>query len=272
LIPLLQTQYNPQIVTTLNRTANIVRREDDCLKSTACRILDVWQIQSLAKDGEVALEISEVLGLHEALQYRVIKTVLGRCVSSLSRVTSAHIQAVLDLCRGRNPDGFVLMPDKMIVKREYGKLNFAFRDGSTLSANDSAGKRRVVDHFFYSLKIPDTVEVKEVGRVVKTVFVERDEKPKFGEDQNVAYFDLDKVQMPLVLRNRKDGDRFQPLGMAGTKKLKAWFIDEKIPRRKRDSIPLLADRDSVVWIAGWRLSERIRVNEQTRRMAKIEII
>jgi len=269
LIPLLQTQYNPQIVTTLNRTANIVRREDDCLKSTACRILDVWQIQSLAKDGEVALEISEVLGLHEALQYRVIKTVLGRCVSSLSRVTSAHIQAVLDLCRGRNPDGFVLMPDKMIVKREYGKLILSFRGGSDLH---SAGKRRVVDPFFYSLKIPDTVEVKEVGRVVKTAFADEDEKLNGGEDRNVAYFDLEKVQMPLAIRNRRDGDRFQPLGMAGTKKLKAWFIDEKIPRQKRDSIPLLADRDSVVWIAGWRLSERIRMNEKTRCIAKIEII
>jgi tRNA(Ile)-lysidine synthase len=272
LIPLLQAQYNPQIVDTLNRTARIVRREDDCLKSTARRILDTWQISALAKEGEAALEIPAVLALQEALQHRVIKTFLGRWVVSPARITSAHIQAVLDLCRGRKPAGVLSLPGKIVVKRQYGKLTLAFKDADTLPAKDSAGKRRSMDSFFYSLNIPDRVEIKELGRVVKIAFAEEQKKGMSGEGRNAAYFDYDKVQQPLVLRNRREGDRFQPLGMVGTKKLKAYFIDEKIPRQERDSLPLLADRQSVLWIAGLRLSERVRVNEKTRHIVKIEII
>jgi tRNA(Ile)-lysidine synthase len=272
LIPLLQRQYNPRIVSTLNRTAEIVRREDDYLKSTARRILDAWQIPSLAKAGETTFEISKVLGLHEALQYRVIKALLESCVSLPYPVSSAHIQAILDLCRGRRPDGCLHLPGKIIVKRGYGMLTLAYRDGTMIPAENAEGERREKDLFCYSIEIPDRVEIQELGRTVKTSFAEGQERGHFEGERNVAFLDLDKVQLPLAVRNRREGDRFQPLGMAGTKKLKAWFIDEKIPRRQRNSIALVADRQSVIWITGMRLSERVRVNEKTRRIVKIEMI
>ncbi|SEM31316.1 tRNA(Ile)-lysidine synthase [Syntrophus gentianae] len=272
LIPLLQERYNPKIVDILNRTACIARREVDCLKSRASQILDDWQIPPQIKDGVATLEIKEFLKLHEALQYRVIKTLLGRMYSLNCRVTSAHIQAVVELCHGRNPDGILHMPDKILVKREYGQLTFVCRGDKGIPLDDYAGEGRSCEEFFYFVKIPDSVELKELGIVVKTAFAEKDEERIFGEGNNVAYLDFDKLKMPLVIRNRRKGDRFQPLGMEGTKKLKAYFIDEKIPRQKRDSIPLLADGHSVVWIAGLRTSERTRVNKETVHIVKIEII
>ncbi|OPY85506.1 MAG: tRNA(Ile)-lysidine synthase [Syntrophus sp. PtaU1.Bin208] len=265
LIPILQERYNPQIVDSLNRTACIARREDDCLKSRASQILDDWKIPSQVKDGMAFLEIAQLLRLHEALQHRVLKTLLGRMFSSNCRVISAHIQAVVDLCRGRKPDGVLHLPDKILVKREYDQLTFIHLD-------DSSTEGRSGKDFSYFVKIPDSVEVKELGIIVKTTFAERDDEKVLGAGDKVAYLDYDKLVMPLAIRNRRKGDRFQPMGMAGSKKLKAYFIDEKIPRRKRDAIPLLVDGHSVVWIAGLRLSERTRVKKETIHIVKIEII
>lgn len=59
--------------------------------------------------------------------------------------------------------------------------------------------------------------------------------------------------------------------MTGTKKLKDFFIDNKIPRHKRDSIPLVVDRDNIIWIAGYQMGEDYKVTKSTRSLLKLEI-
>jgi tRNA(Ile)-lysidine synthase len=60
--------------------------------------------------------------------------------------------------------------------------------------------------------------------------------------------------------------------MTGTRKLKSVFIDEKIPRGIRGKIPVVADRLSILWVPGVRLSERVRIGEETQRVLSVEII
>lgn len=272
LIPLLQAHYNPRIVDALNRTASIVRREDDCLETTARRILDAWQIpDSMAGEG-AALDISRLTGIPEALQHRVVKGLLEHLLSGSFRITSRHIGAVIDLCRGEKPAGDVHLPGQAVVRREYGRLILSRGREDTPPAETAGTGGRIPGQFCYPIEFPGCVEIKELGRIVRTAFVEKAHREAAGEGSLAVCLDFDRVQMPLTIRNRREGDRFQPSGMKGTKKLKNYFIDEKIPRRRRDSIPLLADRQSVVWIAGHRLSERVSVNKNTKHIAKIEII
>jgi len=79
------------------------------------------------------------------------------------------------------------------------------------------------------------------------------------------------MALPLVLRNMRPGDRVEPLGTGGTKKLKDFFIDRKIAARRRGEIPLLVDAGTIVWIAGERISERVRVTGKTKKVLKAEI-
>jgi tRNA(Ile)-lysidine synthase len=74
-----------------------------------------------------------------------------------------------------------------------------------------------------------------------------------------------------VVRNVRPGDRIQPLGMKGRKKVKSLFIDEKIARDERDRLPVVADRKSVLWVPGLRMSERVRIRPGTETVLKIEI-
>lgn len=272
LIPMLQDRYNPQIIHSLNRLAGIARREDDCLQSAVSRILEKRRIASSAEGEKMEIDISEIQDLHEALQYRLIKVLLESRISPHFRISFKHIQSVMDLCREGKTDGLLILPGNVVVRREYGKLTFSSSDSSITHTRSSSEEEKRGKGFFYPVQVPGIVRIAELGRVIKTEFVEKREDLFSGESKNSACFDFDKVEGPLVIRNRREGDRFQPLGMAGTKKLKAYFIDEKIPRRQRDHIPLVADRHSVIWIAGLRLSERVRIEEKTRHIVKIEMI
>ncbi|HEY2324294.1 MAG TPA: tRNA lysidine(34) synthetase TilS, partial [Thermoanaerobaculia bacterium] len=66
----------------------------------------------------------------------------------------------------------------------------------------------------------------------------------------------------FLVRNRRDGDRFHPLGAPGSKKLKDFLIDRKIPLEQRDRLPLLVWSGEIVWIAGVEISERFKVRDE----------
>lgn len=90
-------------------------------------------------------------------------------------------------------------------------------------------------------------------------------------DKYTAYFDYDKVDFPLTIRYRKNGDKFKPYGMNNNKKLKDFFIDEKVDRNLRDKIPLIISNDEIIWIVGHRVSNDFKLDKTTNNILKIEV-
>ncbi len=87
----------------------------------------------------------------------------------------------------------------------------------------------------------------------------------------VVFIDKNKVNFPLTVRSKQSGDRFYPLGLSGSKKIKDYFIDMKIPVVNRDNIPILTDNcGDIIWIIGLRLDKRFRIKPNTRQCLKIE--
>ncbi|MBI3977181.1 MAG: tRNA lysidine(34) synthetase TilS [Chloroflexi bacterium] len=81
-----------------------------------------------------------------------------------------------------------------------------------------------------------------------------------------ACFDLAKTGAALVVRTRRPGDRFQPLGLAGTKKLQDFFVDAKVSRAWRDRVPLVCAGEEIVWVVGWRVDGRFAVGPETEEV------
>ena len=82
---------------------------------------------------------------------------------------------------------------------------------------------------------------------------------------------MDQLDLPLFIRNRKEGDRFHPFGLNGSKKVKDFLIDQKVPKYLRDQIPILVDKKhKILWIIGYRTSQIGCVTESTERMLKID--
>ena len=92
-----------------------------------------------------------------------------------------------------------------------------------------------------------------------------------GRSPLTVYMDMAAVEFPVTVRNFRPGDRFSPLGMVGTQKLKKYFIDHKVRRAERRRCPLLISRGQLLWVAGHRLDHRAGWDPQTRRVLKAEL-
>ena len=95
-------------------------------------------------------------------------------------------------------------------------------------------------------------------------------KTEIPKDPACASFDFDKLEFPLHVRCWRHGDRFMPLGMKGMKKLSDFFIDRKIPKERKDRIPLLCNGNGdILWIAGLRSDDRYKVTPDTEKTLTI---
>ena len=84
--------------------------------------------------------------------------------------------------------------------------------------------------------------------------------------------DRDRVSLPIFLRPSKSGDRFSPLGLGGTKKVKDFFIDLKVSKSLRGQIPLLCSKNHILWIVGLRLDDRVKVTSTTKRLIQLRYL
>ena len=82
---------------------------------------------------------------------------------------------------------------------------------------------------------------------------------------------MDALVGDLLVRRRRPGDRFRPFGLAGEKKLQDLFVDAKVPRRLRDAVPIVCDRDGILWVVGYRIAERARVGSTAKRMLRLRV-
>lgn len=90
------------------------------------------------------------------------------------------------------------------------------------------------------------------------------------KNQYTKWFDYDKMKGVPFLRFRRTGDYFQLPG-GGRKSLKAYMIDEKIPQKQRDRIPVLAEGSHVIWLIGYRISEYYKVTAQTKQILEVAV-
>jgi len=88
----------------------------------------------------------------------------------------------------------------------------------------------------------------------------------------IAFFDMDQIRFPLVIRNFRPGDRFSPLGLSGNQKLKKFFIDHKISRPERAKCPIVLSQHRIIWVVGHRLDNFAKLGPQTRRILKAELL
>ena len=93
--------------------------------------------------------------------------------------------------------------------------------------------------------------------------------PNFYSTTN--WFDYDKIVKCAVFRKRMEGDYLVIDDKGSRKKLKEYFIQEKIPAYKRDEVWILADEEHIMWVPGYRISTHYKITETTERVLEITI-
>ena len=253
LIPYLR-RYNPQIEKNILKVNEILREENKYLEKETERVF-----KSLVKEDkeEVSLDEEGFSSLPIALKRRVIRRAIFQIKGDLRGIQFTHIDSFLKLEKNGGCKK-ISLPGNLILQREYGKL--------------SVKRKKSKEEFFtpQKLVLPGETNLPELGLKLKAEIIY--ERPlSFSERRDEVYLDYDKLKNFLILRKRLKGDRFWPLGMQGSKKIKNFFIDLKIPRKERDRIPLLVDKERIVWIVGYRLDDYFKVTKNTRRILKIKV-
>jgi tRNA(Ile)-lysidine synthase len=128
----------------------------------------------------------------------------------------------------------------------------------------------LLEQYEVRLDIPGTTKLVAAGCSFVAEVLET--RPGTGEvyrSGDTAYFDLRRIELPLVARSWCEGDRFVPFGLSGSKKVHDIFIDEKVPISRRSRIPIISDGEGIIWIAGIRRGDRARITDQTQTILKI---
>jgi len=254
LIPYLCEHYNPQIRKALFQTGEIIREENNLFQSKLDRIFkSLWRAK---QDDRIILELQHLNSLHLSLRRRIVREAIRRIKGNTRGIEFEHINSILKL--GEEKNGRLILPGGVLAEIHSENLWI------------EKEKRREVSAFTYSFNIPGRTHLPEIGLVFDAKITS--ERPAFfSEDGYEAYLDLDKLRRPLFLRNRRGGDKFQPFGMKGKKKVKDFFIDLKIPRQERELIPLLISKHRIAWIVGYRIDERFKISKNTRKILRIRV-
>ena len=93
----------------------------------------------------------------------------------------------------------------------------------------------------------------------------------FNAETQTAWMDMDRVRFPLIIRNPRPGDRFVPLGMTGSVKIKDFFINNKVPPNLRARVPLVQSADKIIWVGGMRIAEGVKITGTTKSVLKITL-
>jgi tRNA(Ile)-lysidine synthase len=110
------------------------------------------------------------------------------------------------------------------------------------------------------LNVPGSVFVPEAGVILAARADQSRVRNWTAADETSAVIQAADVQLPLAVRNRRDGDRFRPLGAPGRRKLQDVFVDRKVPRSERDRVPVVVDANGrIVWVAGVAVAHDCRV-------------
>ena len=256
LIPLLEKEYQPNLREILLRTSAILREENDYLEKEAEKI---YQNMVEGKGDALTFQFPVYQSLHPAIQWRVIrkmlKTIYGEEKEDL------EISQTFKKLKHPPPSFVLEFPLGICMEKKYETVFL--------------GKKKVetIPPFEVELVSPGRTFIKEIGREVVTEEMDAESQsglPRVSSE--TAFLDYQALQFPMRIRNFRPGDRFQPLGVKGSQKLKEFFIDHKIPRFERSKIPLLISGDRIVWVVGHRIDECVRTSDRTKRILKVNLV
>lgn len=254
LIPYIEEHFNPNIIDTMWRTSEIACLDSDFLGEYTERAYK--KVLRFERKDKLALDLDLVVDLHISIIQRLIRHSISKINKSLQGITEAQISNAVDLIYKKSTGKEVHFSKDIVLKIDYDNIIVETR-------------LEKKDDYFHEIPNFGLVNLEEIGYYFNVELISIEDYRKSEKDKNTEYFDRDKLVGDLGVRNRRAGDRFIPLGMKGSKKIKDYFIDEKISKDLRDKIPLIVDRESILWVVGYRTDEKYRIDNNTKNVLKI---
>jgi tRNA(Ile)-lysidine synthase len=270
LIPELLAEYNPNLIASLNRLADILGAEQQMIENVILPIFENAMI--FEKPGKLGLGIAALNQQPLAVRRRLIRRAILRVKGNLRQIAFVHIKAVLRLAQKGSRAGLLDLPDRIRIRRDNDIL-LVSKEAQSLRRRVRAPFLSTMSVYRYQLAEPGVISIKEAAVQICFSETPKNQVSEWRQPgQRIVFLDMDKIRFPLVIRNFCPGDRFSPLGMSGSQKLKKFFIDHKIGRAERTRCPIVLSRSKIIWVAGHRLDNSVKITPRTRRILKAELL
>lgn len=234
LIPFIEKRYNPKFKDKIFSLIEEIRDINIFIEK---------EIEQFSYNETINIE--SILKFPKSIRGKILSKYLYKYGLEVNRKKISLIESILE--KGGSQE--ISLDSQYILKKEYNILKIQ--------------KINLIKNNIEEVTFTIPNKIKYGDYIIEAEYVERGEQNK-----NYFYTNL-KLGDTLIVRGRKDGDKIIPTGMKGEKKLKEIFINEKIGKEKRDSIPLIVHNDNIVWIAGVRGNEKY--NSTEKRCIKLSV-
>jgi len=252
LLPWLESEINTSAGANIASTAVLLREDENYLEELAEEKYAEYAIRS--EMDRVELKDS-LLAEKTVMRKRILRIALKMCRANLKDYSRKHIEGTDDILMGETGRKIDL-PGGIYAEKSYDCIKIMRKTAEVKNLKNME----------YTLEIGEKKYISEIG---KWIFLSLNEEKTFSDSTKVytKKADYDKINSePIEIRTRRAGDRIN-IGK-GSKKLKDYMIDEKIPSEERDSIPLLACGGRVIAIGG-RLGMDFYITEKTKNILYI---
>lgn len=253
LLPELERGYEPRIVDHLARLAAIAREDDELLGGFIRELADEF----IVRDGRtVSLDLKILPVLLPALARRIAREYLREVAGDLRGFSFEDVEALLALGEGRD----LRLRGGLVLRREAGRIGPRKRTPPVRPFEvrwDGRGE----------LSLP-AAGLDFRGLLRKAG---RNRRPADHDDRAGADLDAARLRFPLVVRSRKPGDLYRPLGAPGRKKLKEILRAKGVPAGERDRLPVFLSRGEIVWAPGLAVGDRFKITAATESVFSIRL-
>jgi tRNA(Ile)-lysidine synthase len=251
----LEDVIGPHVVSSICRCGDAAGEAERFLQSVSGKVQR--KITVTKSENQIILDLYKFLSYLKAVQ----KAVLINCIEEMAGcrgcVRSSEIIRILKLAEGGRSGARVELRSRVRVYKSKSTLAFVKQESSIPEKMLPIGS---------SVRLTKDI-------LLKSELLQREGKHiVFNNNPAIEYFDYDTLSYPLHLRSVRPGDWFIPLGMKRKKKLQDFFIDQGLPFYQRSLIPLLITSGNIAWVVGYRMDDRYKVCEQTRKILKIEVL
>lgn len=262
-LPMIETLINPQVRDALRRLSEQAQWLSEFLGETVARTFESLTVSRT--DQELTINVDAL-----ARKSRIVQTELVRqayiCFGLGEQdLTFRHLVAVLDLVSDPTSGRKIQLPGGMVVERRYHRLIFSLPTDEPREAISSQ----------IEVRVPGTtilpIRRLRIDAQINEIRDRQFEQFRTNTDTAQEFLDLAAMRMPLIVRSRRSGDRFYPLGAPGSKKIADFLTDAKVDPKERDRVAILADRLGPVWVIGHRIDDRVKLTSRSRKVLHLRV-
>ena len=251
-IPYIEEHINPGIVPLLASHSEIYSEENDFLEMYG---KNAFHECVRMENEKVIINQLNLQKQHPYIQKKVILLAISELSGGSKDITLKHLQSIEELMSLQSGKQ-ISLPYKLVAIKQYDEILIRKVENQSLGLEINL--------------VPGENFIKKYNFKLILTYCDGKTFEQTQENMYTKYIDYDKIKDNLLFRTRKEQD-FIRLDF-GSKKLKKFFIDEKIPREDRDTLPLIADGEEIVWVIGSRLNTNYYVTEKTKRILEIKLI